>query len=96
MAKVVFVETFFLGGGIGLVQGEEGGAEDFRGRRKKEKKKKRVSVMSLGRLFWIETHHFLILCFHSAVILLLAAAAAAAAGSSSFHRPLSFCIVVAR
>lgn len=87
MAEVVFVETFFLGGGIGLVQGEEGGAEDFWGRRKK---RKRVSEMSLGRLFWMETHHFSILCFHSAVLLLLAAAA----GSSSFHRPLSFCIVV--
>lgn len=85
MAEVVFVETFFLGGGIGLVQGEEGGAEDFWGRRKR-----RVSVMSLGRLFWMETHHFLILCFHSAVILL------AAAGSSSSYRPLSFCIVAAR
>lgn len=47
MAEVVFVETFFLGGGIGLVQGEEGGAEDFWGR-KKEKKKKRVSEVSLG------------------------------------------------
>lgn len=93
MAKVVFVETFFLGGGIGLVQGEEGGAEDFWGWKKKEKKKKRVSEVSLGRLFWMETHHFSILCFHSAVLLLLAAAAA---GSSSSHRPLSFCIVVAR
>lgn len=92
MAKVVFVETFFLGGGIGLVQGEEGGAEDFWGRKKK--KRKRVSEVSLGRLFWMETHHFLILCFHSAVLLLLAAAAAA--GSSSSHRPLSFCIVAAR
>lgn len=46
MAKVVFVETFFLGGGIGLVQGEESGAEDFWGRRKKERK--RVSEVSLG------------------------------------------------
>lgn len=43
----------------------------------------------------MEIHHFSILCFHSAVLLLLAAAAAAA-GSSSSHRPLSFCIVVAR
>lgn len=88
MAKVVFVETFFLGGGIGLVQGEEGGAEDFWGRKKK--KRKRVSEVSLGRLFWMETHHFSILWFHSAVLLLLAAAA----GSSSSYRPLSFCIVV--
>lgn len=92
MAKVVFVETFFLGGGIGLVQGEEGGAEDFWRRRKK--KRKRVSEVSVGRLFWVEIHHFLILCFHSAVILLLAVAAAG--GSSSSHRPLSFCIVAAR
>lgn len=89
MAEVVFVETFFLGGGIGLVQGEEGGAEDFWGRKKK--KRKRVSEVVLGRLFWVEIHHFSILCFHSAVILLLAAA-----GSSSSHRPLSFCIVAAR
>lgn len=88
MAEVVFVETFFLGGGIGLVQGEEGGAEDFSGRKKK---RKRVSEVILGRLFWMEIHHFSILCFHSAVLLLLAAA-----GSSSSHRPLSFSIVVAR
>lgn len=93
MAEVVFVETFFLGGGIGLVQGEEGGAEDFWGRKKK--KRKRVSEVILGRLFWMETHHFSIFCFHFAVLLLLAAAAGAA-GSSSSHRPLSFCIVVAR
>lgn len=45
VAEVVFVETFFLGGGIGLVQGEEGGAEDFWGRRKR---RKRVSEVSLG------------------------------------------------
>lgn len=92
MAEVVFVETFFLGGGIGLDEGEEGVAEDFWGRKKK--KRKRVSEMSLGRLFWMEIHHFSILCFHFAVLLLFAAAAAA--GSSSSHRPLSFCIVVAR
>lgn len=91
MAKVVFVETFFLGGGIGLDEGEEGGAEDFWGRKKK--RRKRVSEVSIGRLFWMEIHHFSILCFHSAVILFLAAAAA---GFSSFHRPLLFCIVVAR
>lgn len=47
MAEVVFVETFFLGGGIGLDEGEEGGAEDFWGRKKK---RKRVSEMSLGQI----------------------------------------------
>lgn len=46
MAEVVFVETFFLGGGIGLDEGEESGAEDFWGRKKK--KRKRVSEVSLG------------------------------------------------